>query len=461
MAFFKRLSDSLWDYVSPRKSTNPPLPTPQTEPIVYKKPTHPARARKPSLHDIERSAKSMSPSERVKDWRVNSPSSQTDSSITSRKRKRPHTPSSSAGKNRNKQPKIEVEDMDYRPQTPVIADYDQDSVMGDGDDYSYEDHSSHLRTPSRRYNSVKSPTLEEMAEDLDEMSLVVDDEEYRNSPPRRKIISLPEELGSRHLEEAELRANGWDDDYITLIRQIAARGYEPVLPAYMQFEYSFLPDGLFAKTDEAVISSIRGNNFRASKALEKLFELGSRIRDREYMGGTVEPEEEARRAVTEYMRWAAYDSQLDGKTAIPILVQEYVDHNTNADILKENAEAKCRELARRWKEAFRVARSVEFSPASRASNRTLLSYEMPTFYAIVGSCTLVGIMAYRVDTDQCTPMSFFDYKDKDYDVWNSLALAITICHARDVQIRIAEETMIGLPQPGSCAESFESDDPDA
>ncbi|KAF7196616.1 hypothetical protein HII31_01986 [Pseudocercospora fuligena] len=456
MAFIKRLSDSLWDYVSPRKAAKAPLPTPQSDAVVYKKPLYPASARKASLDEIGQSTRSMSPSERVRDWRVRPTSSPASAPVTGHKRKRLHTPSSSGRSSRVKQPKIEVEDMDFEPQTPIIAEYEEDSVMED-----YINQSPYLRTPSQRYSRTKSPTLDEMADELDDMSLVVDDEAYHNSPQRRKLVMLPPQIDHSEFQEEELRKQGWDDDYISLLHRILKRGYEPLLPAYMKFEYNFLPDGFFEKNDDAIIGSISGKHFHASKALQHLLDLGGRVRDRKYLEGPVEPEEEIRRAVRDYNKWAQNDAGLDKKTAIPVMVQEYQPAETHADLIKENAEAKCRELAKRWKNAFRVARSVEFSPASRSSNHTLLSYELPTFYVIAASYTLACVMAYRVDTDECSPMAYLDFQDPNYDVWNSLAMALVICHARDVQVRIADETMIGQKRPGSRAASMAEDDPDA
>lgn len=459
MAFLKRLSNSLWDMVSPQKPSPAAasLPTPpQSHIAISKVPTKLAKAtkeRKASLEDIGKSAKSMSPIERVQNWQT--------PDLHTGKRKRLHTPSSDSTGRRVKQPRIEVEDMDYAPQTPTRIDQDGDAHM-DEEYEEFDDRSSRLQTPSLRHARAGSPaSLSEMVDDDDDdmsvdHSLVVDDEEYTNSPPRK--ISRPEELNMRHISTEELRTQGWDDDYITLIQKIGMRGYEPVLPAYMKFEYRFLPDGLFDKHDDAFISSHKQNHFRLSKELEKLIDLGGRVRDRKLMAGNVEPEEEVRRTLNNFIKWAEKDASLDRKSAIPILAQEYQPADTPGTYLISNAEEKCRRLAQRWKTALRVHKSVEFSPGSRTSNNTTLSYELPTFYAIAASYTLVGLLAYRPDTDQCTPMAYFDFKDKDYDVWNSLALAIIVAHVRNVQVRIAEETWIGVKQP-EIAE-MEEEDPD-
>ncbi|MGG6495254.1 UNVERIFIED_CONTAM: hypothetical protein NY603_20250, partial [Bacteroidetes bacterium 56_B9] len=88
----------------------------------------------------------------------------------------------------------------------------------------------------------------------------------------------------------------------------------------------------------------------------------------------------------------------------------------------------------------------------------MLSYEIPTIYAILASDAIVAIMAYTVDSDHCQPMALFDYNLKDYDVWNSLALALLVCHVRNVQLRIAEDTDIGMKQPNSSESSYSMDE---
>ena len=55
------------------------------------------------------------------------------------------------------------------------------------------------------------------------------------------------------------------------------------------------------------------------------------------------------------------------------------------------------------------------------------------------------------------PVAFFDFKDSNYDAWNSLALAIIVCHVRNVQARIAEDTGLGIKEPGAHGMDVESD----
>ena len=460
MAFLKRLSGSLWDYVSPRKADKTALPTPQTNPPE----TPITKSMNAEIADIVRLSKSMSPSQRVKNWSLISPSRKRPASGS---RKRVYTPESGSGSTSagrlSKQPRIEVEDMDYtrspRSPRPRVR---LDSPMHD----AFDDRSSFLRTPSRKSRTRSpSPSLEDVIRDDESVASVdldVDEDRFNDTPPKKRAVIIPDELKDKNISEEELRALGWDDDYITLIQRIGLRGREPVLPAYMKFEYRFMPDGLFESDDDAFIGSIRNRHFKASKALQRLLDLGGHVRDCKFIhGDEARAELEVQRHVKDYIKWAEEDAHLDKHTAIPILVQVYEEAGTPGDEFKLLAEKKCRALVQRWKKALAVTKSVEFSPVSRnsvTSDGTLLSYELPTLYALVSCDSIVAFMAYRVDTDECTPMAFFNYNEKDYDVWNSLALAILVCHVRNVQLRIAEDTEIGLKRPHSGESNDEMDE---
>lgn len=449
MAFLKRLSDNFWSYVSPRKTTAADaLPTPKTEP-TFKKPAIPMR--RASIHDISKNTRSMSPGERVGSWRVRSPPSQASSSVLGTKRKRLFTPGSSAGR-RSKMSRFDYDDMEID---------DDVEVFDDDDEYDDE---SEIQSPTSRQRLRSSSARLDEEEDDDAMSVhrtvLASEEDYE---PNRRVVSLPEMLDMGHVATDELRSKGWDDDYITVMQKIATRGYEPILPAYLQFEFSFLPDSLFDKSDDALIASVRGDNFKAGKELERLLELGGRVRDRIYMHGQFQPEDQVKRQFDAYMKWAFDDAGIDNRTAIPILAMEVQPAGYDAPQLRANALRKCRRLAARYREALRVQRSVEISPGSRSSEGSLLSYPLPTFYAVIASHAIVALFAWRPDGQdaELQPMMYFDLKDKNYDVWNSLALAILVCHVRNVQMRIAEETGLGLRQQGYSEDEMEEDDPDA
>jgi len=367
---------------------------------------------------------------------------------------------------------MEDVDMDYTPEVQSDSDVDmEDEVeeMARADADSDDASNIHVGKSSTPSQSIRTGAYPYDETELDS-SLVVSEAEYRNETPRRKVLVSPtEEHFSRGVSTEELRAQGWDDDHIVLVQHIAMRGFEPLMPQYWKFDYRFhMPDSLFATDDastDAVISSVRGNHYRAMIALEKLFELGGRVRDRVYLKGRVRPDQQVRRTLQEYMKWALDDSGLDETTTVPLVTIESKPRHIDAEVLKQNAKCKLARLAARYKEAFRVSQSIESSPKSNAS--TQLAYPVPTLYAIIASHTLVALTAYN--PQEAEPdvkiVAMFEMKDKNYDVWNALALATVVCHTRNVQLRIAEETGLGSSKTGSGgwrrAAETDEDDPDA
>jgi len=121
-------------------------------------------------------------------------------------------------------------------------------------------------------------------------------------------------------------------------------------------------------------------------------------------------------------------------------------------------------LHEKYREAFRAEPSIEASPSLRKSTsaENLVAHPIPQIYALVASHTLVALVAFRPDSptpeQEVRTVAFFDLRDKDYDVWNSLAMAIVACHVRDVRVKVAEETGLGRRVAGV---EMEVDDPDA
>jgi len=456
MPIFKRLSDTFWSYVSPQKDSVHPN-TPKTAPPVFKKPALPARPG--ALKKLKRATKSMSPNSRVDSWRT------TTSASPSRK-KRSATPDAN-GNGSHKMRKLDngraqrrVEEEDEEENEEDFEDEDEDGSIQDEVMRDDEGLSSMFSTVRVDGSPTPEDFLDEYDSELDvDETRVLDDGEYHNTPVKRRITTLPEEQKAFGVGSSEMRAAGWDDDYITLVQKIKMRGREPLMPQSWRFSLRSMPDALFAPDDDAFISSIRNEQFRAEKALEKLLELGGQVRDSDIVGSRTRPEVQVRRMMEVYQKWAALDSGLDPHTAIPLVAVETKPVGVPATELHENANRKLARLAARYRAAFRVLESTENSPQSKAS--TQYSYPVPTLYAIVASHTLIALMAYKPDdpTPDAKPIAFFDMTNSNYDVWNALALAIMICHARNVQVRIAEDTGLGVKVPGRNRRAV-SEDPD-
>ncbi|KAK5688550.1 hypothetical protein LTS10_000528 [Elasticomyces elasticus] len=500
MGILKHLSDTVKSYMSPAKTDpTPKTATPQTAPNGETRNVH--KTRQTSLEDVVRQSRSMSPGTRVGNWR-NEP-------VAGTKRKQPYTPSPGASR-LSKALKMEGRNAHYANEYDDSSDVDMEDVgeqlrqheisedegdtgssdaeddenddeqLGDADDEdSVEDdeqldeyeHDNGESEPEREddmgdlavdisathlRSSSQSPDFSE----ADFETSFVSEAEY-GSPSRRKVISLPTEASSRGVSTEELRAEGWSDDHITLMQRLALRGFEALLPEYWKYDFPYLPDVLFQRGNDderTFVSSVRHDHIRGIKAIIKLFEMGGRIRDRLIVRDNLTPELQARKIVQEYIKWTDRDADLDIRTAIPIIAIEAPVFKTSNDIIEANTLRKMKRLYSRYREAFRAHQSIENSPSSDSTSN-LLSQPVPQIYGLIASRTLVVLVAYRPDTPEqhVRTVMIFDFKDKDYDVWSSLALAIILCHARDVRCSVAEETGLGVKVPG---QQVEEDDPD-
>ncbi|KAK3721110.1 hypothetical protein LTR37_003400 [Vermiconidia calcicola] len=457
MAFLERLSDTFWSYISPSKTnatkTATATPTPQTVARAKRKPGRPPK-RKASLDDVDTRSKPMSPVERVDSWRADSAYVS-----TGRKRKAPMTPSTGAGR-RKKVLRVEEGDVGMNEEDSEGSELSADDgahIKQEGratvGNYEEEDEDEASVPNIRALAKSQSPHDDDPELDT---TIVVSEEEYtRDTSPRsKKILSPTKAAFDRGVSTEELREQGWDDEHIVLVQKIAMRGFEPLLPGYYKFNWSWMPDALFCsdkdEKEEAFVSSVRGEHYRGIMALERLFELGGRVRDRIVLKkkakGKVEPEEQTRRMLREFMKWAEQNSGLDPKKAIPLLVLECKPSTVDVAVLQDNAKRKLEKLATRYRNAFRVSESIESSSPTRSNATTLLCHPIPTLYAFIASHTLIALVAYNPEDEdpELKSIAFFDMKDKNYDVWNALALAITVCHVRNVQMGIAEETGVGL-----------------
>lgn len=459
MPFFTRISDTFWSYVSPQK-TNAHSNTPKTAPPVSKQPGLPIR--RASLKNLKRTRKSMSPYERVDSWRA------TTSTSPSNKNRRAVTPDRNGDGSRKMR---KLDDGKARRAEEVMYEHQEDDGEDGEDDDERSTSDEVMRDDdglSSMFSAVHvdgSPTPEDFLNDYEsevevDLTEVLDDGDYHLTPNRRKLATLPQDESAFGVGSQELRDAGWDDDYITLVQRIKLRGREPLMPQRWQFGFRSMPDALFAKTNDAFVSSVRREYFRAEKALEKLFDLGGLVRDSLSDSTPTRPHRQIRQSIEAYQKWAALDSDLDPDTVIPVLTLVVRPGDIPASDLHEIANQKLDKIAARYRKAFRVLQSTEASPVSKASSQ--YSYSIPTLYAIVASHALIAVMAYRPEdeTPDAKPIAFFDMKESNYDVWNSLALAITVCHARNVQMRIAEDTGLGVKVRGG-KRRHASEDPDA
>jgi hypothetical protein len=470
MGLLSRLSDGFWSYVSPSKTDATETAAPKMLPRAKRH--GPIPARRERTKGINRATLPMSAEERVKDWQRRSLT--VDSAGVKRKRVAPLTPSSGIGRLPKARKMDDVDMVD----TLEFEDEDSEALMGgalyedmelDASDADFDedmvDDISFVRDRSTErlaYDAIKSPAVDESA--------VLSDDEYNDGTPiKRQIVSADQVKLDLGISSEELRDQGWDDDHITLMERLTLRGFEPVLPAYWKFNYPWLPEGLFCKDDDSFIRSVKDEMAHSHRAFDDLLEMSSRIRDGIFYntGKPIEkqvvrslPERQGKRFIEKFINWCDKDSGLDLKRAIPMLTIVARPKEVQAETMQRIARNRLGSYAEQWKEAFRIRQSIEGSPVSRAS--TVLTYPIPTLYAVIASYNLVAVVAYRADDGpdaDIRSVLLMDNNNINYDFWNALAIALLVCHVRNVRVRIAEETGIGLKVPG-VEDSEVDDDPD-
>ena len=230
----------------------------------------------------------------------------------------------------------------------------------------------------------------------------------------------------KHAEPVVVSSD-WPTDAAPLLTRIRQRGREPLLPSHWKLDFRFLPDGLFYPSDPKInpyITSFSNQHFRATKALSELISLGPKIRDKVALH--LAPEPLIAKGVSDYTAWSLRDGNhlLDHHPRAPlpsVLAIQTGSTRVPVPTLQNNIRRKFRALVQEWRDVLRPEE------------------EVPTLYGLIVSHTLSGLVAWDVvDAEQrgMRTMAMFDYGQGDYDVWNSLALAILVVHCRDVVIEL-------------------------
>lgn len=445
MPLLKRLSDALWSYVSPSKpAAEPSHLTSQVNAKRNANRDIRDNTRRDTKHNTRRPTptqdaftslrhhhRSMSPLTRVKTWHISpSPPPQ-------RKRKRPSISTTTKNPPRKVRKTVELAsntDMDLEGDT--LMDFDDTIIVG-----TASLSLSHAATPSPSPTPSRSPSPPSWSPEASiDDTLVVPEDEYVTNYSKKRISLAAQEI-SQHITVPDLVGAGWAPDAIPLVRKIFTRGYEPLLPSSWVWDFRFLPDALFLAAAEegkgrAAIDCKAGphREYHATRALRKLIEMGPRTTDRVVAG--LPPETVLGRETRAYVKWAARDG--DVEDVIPLVT--VVRGGRDVEQMLERARGRMVALRERWRDAL-----------------TGEEEETPTVYGLVCHHTAVGVMASDA-AGGTRDLVFLEFKDKDYHVWNSLALAILVTHTRNVLMDFKEKEM-GLRElpvkPGAL------DDPDA
>ncbi|KAF2473894.1 uncharacterized protein BDR25DRAFT_256894 [Lindgomyces ingoldianus] len=401
MVFLRDVSDRFWSYVSPRK-------TQQRREKPFKVPALPQPVKTPhAIKKEERRTESMSPTTRVKSWHVKTPGSSASTDEADR------LPSPTS---------LE------RPYT----DFEGDTLIDD----------------------MVEAIDDQEAFDANEETFVVDEAKYMDE---QKAYDADTERQRRDKQGRELRAVGWTEDAVFLFQKLGMRGFEPLMPKEWMNDFIMLPTNLFTPNmDKAFIKPTFGRDYHAQKALKELFELGGRARDAILQKVEIRTaEDHLRRAVRKYNKWAVKDGGLENIWhSLSLFDIVSLSKDTSPAILQEKMLHKLAKLAALWRDAFRARSTQPASESEDLETNCRDSQDLPTLYGIIASHTIMAIVSY--DAMAANPslrtVAIFDFGQEDYDVWNSLAIAIMVIHCRN-RMRELQEF---LPEPEAKAES----DPD-
>ena len=426
VGFFTKLTSNFWGQGSP--------PTTQDE---REKPFKVPTARPTASKDRQRS---MSPVDRVRNWRERS----SGLSLGSPNALLTPSPSESAGRAR--------QDV-----TSPSVDLDGTTLLDVGEDaFTYNRKTSvHKKpgkdtdreeTPSSPHSSFEATMIEDTAneETLLQSSERYDDLAALNANQEEVELDL---MKKRALTIQHLTAKYWTQPEIDLYVHLEMRGYEPLLPANWEMDFNTLPEALFTRNeDEAYIRTLGGSGrlslgsceFRAQQALHKLIGLGAKVRDRMVAGGK-EIELMAKGEIMKYISWSLADAGLDRKKiAEELVVVEARTGRESPQALQARMRERLDELADKHEKL--IGRSED----------------LPALYGILLTHTLMVFIGYDPniatgnDSQDLRTIATFNFKERDYDVWNSLAIAIVAMHTREQMSKIygseeaTEDEKLGL-----------------
>ncbi|KAL1855439.1 hypothetical protein Plec18167_005945 [Paecilomyces lecythidis] len=267
------------------------------------------------------------------------------------------------------------------------------------------------------------------------------------------------ERARRWAQAVELPPGQWAEAEKDLFFRLSMRGFEPIIPDSWHLDFPTLPGSLFAVEGgpEPLIQVFSGTEFHAIKYLADLLSLGCRVRDRMSVG--LRPELIVKRTIQKYINWAERDGQLNHcNSGIPI-------YHIYCMKKGESTRAAIQKL-----EKGLISTGVEYQAAlqteSFAHSDAIDYYPVITGFLVCGP--IVAVMTLNSASEAfsdassdtlCKLISQFDFCDDGQDVWNALAIALTVIRIRKTMLELAEKGRGGwLLPPVNCIQSIEDED---
>jgi hypothetical protein len=238
---------------------------------------------------------------------------------------------------------------------------------------------------------------------------------------------------------------------------LALRGIKPVMSSTWLKDFGTLPESMFAVPDNSdyqearlVFKTQKGTDFAAVKAFRELLEVGGYVRDCRLL--TLKPQITIQRSIKKYLRWAISDA---GLRVIPQTHPVHIIYTQRSGQTALSAVTKLsNKMERLAKSHQRLHSDSYFNKLSKTLRR--LAQQPTSSDPIKYWPTLVGFLLcgpimtiVSLDTDPNSStwsekaktrvkyLGQFDMSEVDQDVWNSLAIAITVINIRKSLERLA------------------------
>ncbi|KAK7192648.1 hypothetical protein DPSP01_006590 [Paraphaeosphaeria sporulosa] len=385
MPFLHRVSERVWDYISPRK-------TQQRRDKPFRVPQLPVRSKM-----AERASPETTPNSKVEHWAPNTPASPTD-----------------------------LDDTLLPPSPPASLhryedDFDGDTLVHDSVEDGY-------------YKDAESD-----AYDANDATMVVDDGQYMEM---RKAVDRTNEQLRQEIQCRELRQAGWSEDSIFMFQKLNMRGFEPLLPDPWQKDFVTLPLNLFTPNDSKTFIKADGqSDFRAQYALNQLFTVGGFARDAVLTKARKRTaERHIVQSVKKYSQWAMRDGGMRHTyKGIKLFDTVACPRNIPSYVCEQKMIRKLNKMYQKWDDEML---------GHDKSGLVAAPEEIPTLYGVIASHTVMAFVSYVLPTEpnpngSLRTIAIFDFGEDGHDVWNSLAIAIFVIHCRNRMQELKEF----LPEP--------------
>ena len=154
-----------------------------------------------------------------------------------------------------------------------------------------------------------------------------------------------------------------------------------------------------------------------------------------------------KQAIKNYIRWALFDASLHtANDAVPVHV--IYDQKKGESTLKavHNMNHKLRNLVRRHHEALGVTTDARSKSGSDEQEQKPTPTKFPLLIGFIICGPIVAILTHSTDPQEIGDgevqgrfMGQFDLSERGQDVWNSLAIAITVMSVRRTMLSLVQE----------------------